>query len=104
MTTEQLKEIIMTGTPAQVAAAVSNRKEVTEKQVRELIKPLREYDIYIDVDNMGQSTWYYIWKKINVKGPHDWNRVNLADCFYWNRGSYNAEGIHSLYDEYGMAL
>ena len=53
---------------------------------------------------MGQATWYYIWKKVNVTGPNDWERLNLGSQFYWNKGSYNAEGEHSLYNEYGMDL
>ena len=53
---------------------------------------------------MGLATWYYIWYKDNVKGDHAWDHVNLGSQFFWNEGEYDAQGDHSLYDEYGMEL
>ena len=88
----------------EIEKLISNRKVVTQQDLKELKKSLRGEHVYIDEDDMGQATWYYIWKKTNVKGPHDWTRLNIADQFYWNDGEYDAEGNHSLYDEYGMAL
>ena len=106
MNISQIKKIVLTGTPEQVQSAVGNRKEVTQIQMKALseTKLLREDGLFVEEDNMGQATWYYIWKKVNVTGPHDWERLNLGSQFYWNEGSYNAEGEHSLYNEYGMAL
>ena len=104
MTNGQIKKMVLTGTPNEIKAMLENRKEVTQQQIKQLINPLREEGVYIEEDNMGQATWYYIWKKVNVTGPHDWERLNLGSQFYWNEGSYNAEGEHSLYNEYGMAL
>ena len=58
-------------------------------------------DIYIDKDDMGLATWYYIWYKDNVKGDHDWDRVNLGSQFFWNDGEYDAQGNHNMFDEWG---
>ena len=60
--------------------------------------------IEITKDDMGLATWYYIWYKDNVKGDHAWDHVNLGSQFFWNEGEYDAQGDHSLYDEYGMEL
>jgi len=104
MNEQEILKVLCNGSPAEVEAIIKNRKAVNQEQLKALIKPLRAEGIYVDIDNMSESTWYYIWKKVNVKGPHEWERVNLANQFYWNKGTYNKEGVHSLFDEYGELL
>jgi len=53
----------------------------------------------ITKDDMGQATWYYVSYELPAG-----NRVNLGYQSFWNEGSYNAQGQHSLYNEYGQAI
>ena len=50
--------------------------------------------IEITKEDMGMATWYYIKRR----------GFNLASQFFWNEGKYDAEGNHSLYDEYGFSI
>jgi hypothetical protein len=79
--------------PEAVKTVIENRKSVEQRQLEFFIhNPVK--GIEITKDDMGESTWYYI--KHNGK---------LISCqFYWNEGSYDSEGNHSLYDEYGFSI
>tara|TARA_B110000503_G_scaffold52526_1_gene84436 strand:+ start:1993 stop:2313 length:321 start_codon:yes stop_codon:yes gene_type:complete len=100
----QLVNALRNGNAPEVNAILGDRKAITQQELKELIKPMRAEGIYIDEDDMGQATWYYLWKKVNVKSPTSWERENLASQFYWNEGEYNANGVHSLFDEWGTEL
>jgi len=55
---------------------------------------IKDHGVSITEDNMGQATWYYIYSASGL----------LASQFYWNAGQYNAQGNHSLYNEFGQSL
>ena len=93
MKVSQLVKLLRTGSKEEIKAVINNRKEVNESKLRFLMS-VEDHGCKIEIDNMGLSTWYYISRGDEL----------LASQFYWNRGSYNAEGVHSLYDEYGFAI
>ena len=88
---------------ANVNALVGDRTKVNQAML-DFIYVVGIEGIEIEKDDLGLATWYYIWYKDNVKGDHDWDRVSLGYQFFWNEGEYDAQGDHSLYDEYGMEL
>jgi len=94
MKVSQLVKLLRNGNAAEVSQVIENRKLVNQTKLRFLMN-VTDHGCIIEEDNMGQATWYYI---------SDKNNNLLSSQFYWNDGEYDAEGNHSLYDEYGMAL
>ena len=99
----ELVKVIKTKNEEAVKALVQDRTKVNQTML-DFLYVVGIEGIEITKDDMGLATWYYIWYKDNVKGDHDWQRVNLGYQFFWNDGEYDAQGNHSLYDEYGMEL
>ena len=93
MKVSQLVKLLRNGNPAEVKEVFQNRKLVNQTKMRFLMS-VKDHGCKIEEDNMGLSTWYYISK----------DNEYLTSQFYWNDGEYDAEGNHSLYDEYGFAL
>ena len=102
MKVSQLVKALRSGNPEKVNALIQDRKAVSQSMLESLRGQLKEQHIYIDKDDMGQATWYYVWRKENYKSANDWDRVNLGCQFFWNEGEYDANGEHSLYNEYGF--
>ena len=76
-----------------VKTLINNRKAINQ-ELLDFIVELSPSGIEITKDNMGASTWYYIKRNGQLVGAQ----------FFWNEGAYNAEGVHSLYDEYGYSV
>ena len=93
MKVSQLVKLLRNGSKEEIKAVIENRKEVNQTKLRFLMS-VEDHGCKIEEDDMELSTWYYITRGGEL----------LACQFYWNEGSYNAEGVHSLYDEYGFAL
>lgn len=72
---------------------LSNRILTPQSVMESIMTTSTEYKI--TKDDMSHATWYYI---------DDLNGNYVTSQFYWNDGSYNAAGIHSLFDEYGFNL
>jgi len=88
-----LVNIIKQENPQAIKTVIENRKSVNEKTL-DLLYTLPIEGIEITKDDMGMATWFYISR----------NGKTIASQFFWNEGEYDAEGNHSLYDEYGFAL
>lgn len=84
---------------------IQNRKLVTQPMLDLLLTQGVE-GVVIDKYDMGEATWYDFYRKENVKPLPiiDWDRVNLGSQFFWNEGEYDANGVHSIFDEYGNKL
>tara|TARA_R110000803_G_scaffold59512_2_gene118146 strand:+ start:903 stop:1226 length:324 start_codon:yes stop_codon:yes gene_type:complete len=84
---------------------IQNRKSVTQPML-DLLYMQGIEGVIIDKHDMGESTWYNFYRKENVKPLPilDWDRVYLGSQFFWNEGKYDANGVHSLFDEYGNGL
>lgn len=93
MKLDQLAKTLRSGNKAVINTTIQNRKEVNQSQLR-FLKKMGVEGVEITEDNMGQATWYYV----SVNGE------NMGSQFYWNDGEYDAEGNHSLYDEYGFEV
>mgnify|MGYP000008428887 FL=1 len=88
-----LVNIIKQENPQAVKSVLENRKNVNQKALDFLyILPIE--GVEITKDDMGMATWFYIKR----------NNKTIASQFFWNEGEYDAEGNHSLYDEYGFSL
>ena len=92
MKLEQLVKIFRTLNKQAIGAVISNRAEVNQSQLEFLMK-MDGHGVVITKDDMGHATWYCIYADGEMVGSQ----------FYWNDGSYDAQGNHSLYDEYGMS-
>jgi len=97
MKVSQLVKLLRNGSAEEIKEVFHNRKLVNQSKVRFLMS-VKDHGVRIEEIKESQSTWYYIWR------PIEGGRENLASQFYWNEGEYDAEGNHSLYDEYGFAL
>lgn len=91
MKLEQLVKIFRTGSKQAIDAIISNRAEVQQSQLEFLMK-MGGHGVQITKDEMSHATWYYIYADGEMVGSQ----------FYWVSGEYDANGQHSLYDEYGM--
>ena len=98
-----LVKVIKTKNADAIKALVQDRTKVNQAML-DFLYVMNIPGIEITKDDMGLATWYYIWYKDNVKGDHDWSRVNLGSQFFWNDGEYDAQGNHSMFDEYGIEL
>jgi len=99
-----LVKVIKSKNAEAVNALIQDRTKVNQAML-DFIYVVGIEGIEIEKDDMGLATWYYIWYKgnVNEKGT-DWDNINLGSQFFWNEGEYDAQGDHSLYDEYGMEL
>lgn len=87
-------KVLREGNKEAIKAVIENRKAVNQSKLRFLMSVV-DHGCTITEDNMGSATWYYI---------KNANGTLLGSQFYWNEGQYNAQGEHSLYNEYGQAL
>jgi hypothetical protein len=105
MTNNELCELLAHGNLQEAKPIIEDRKQMPESRLRIIGEMLSDYPhVYIEHEPMSESNWYYIWRKENIKGPHDWDRSDCLMQFYWKDGSYNTEGVHSLYDKWGNTL
>ena len=74
---------------------IQNRKLVTQPMLDLLLAQGVE-GVLIDKYDMGEATWYDFYRKKN------W--LNLGSQFFWNEGEYDANGVHSIFDECGNKL
>jgi hypothetical protein len=88
-----LVNIVKNENPQAVKSVLENRKNVNQKAL-DLLYTLPIEGVEITKDDMGMATWFYVKR----------NNKTIASQFFWNDGEYDAEGNHSLYDEYGFNL
>jgi len=99
-----LVKTIKSKNAANVNALVGDRTKVNQAML-DFLDVVGIEGIEITKDDMGLATWYYIWYKGNVNAEGtDWDNISLGSQFFWNEGEYDAQGDHSLYDEYGTQL
>ena len=88
-----LVNIIKKENPQAVKTVMENRKLVDQKSF-DFLYTLPITGVEIEKVELVTATWYYVKREGRV----------IASQFFWNEGSYDSEGNHSLYDEYGFAL
>jgi hypothetical protein len=93
LNTINLANILKNENPQAVKTIIENRKSVDQLDLEFFVNNPIE-GIEITKDDMGMATWYYIKRNGQLVGAQ----------FFWNEGEYNAQGIHSLYDEYGFSV
>lgn len=118
ITTEQLFEAIMSKDEQLVMPLFKDRTKVDQVMLDEIFQKLfkDEFDKFDYGRNMrgtlkdgideihflkydlGLATWYHV--TLNDGEC----RVELANQFFWNDGTYDEQGNHSLYDENGFSL
>lgn len=95
MTLNQIIEILTTGEKAKIKQLMANRAIMSESKLRMVGELLSDYpEVSIEFNPMSQANEYIISR----------NGQFMATQFYWREGHYDAQGNHSLYDEYGMDL
>jgi len=93
LNTINLANILKNENPQAVKTTIENRKSVDQLDLEFFMNNPIE-GIEIEKQDMGMSTWYYVKRR----------GFNVASQFFWNEGSYDSEGNHSLYDEYGFSI
>jgi len=93
LSTITLADILENENPQAVKSVIENRKSVEQRQLEFFMNNPIE-GIEIEKQDMGMATWYYVKRR----------GFNVASQFFWNEGSYDSEGNHSLYDEYGFSI
>jgi hypothetical protein len=92
MTINQVLDIFEKGSREEVINLVENRVLMPESRLRMFGELLTGTTVSIEHNPMSQVNEYWIYR----------NGECLATQFYWKDGEYNAQGEHSLYDEYGF--
>lgn len=93
LNTINLVNILKNENPQAVKTTIENRKSVDQLDLEFFMNNPIE-GIEIEKVELVTATWYYVKREGRV----------IASQFFWNEGSYDSEGNHSLYDEYGFAL
>lgn len=93
LNTINLIDILKNENPQAVKTVIENRQSVDQLDLEFFINnPIK--GIEITKEDMGMATWYYIKR----------SGFNIASQFFWNEGTYDSRGNHSLYDEYGFSV
>ena len=97
MTTNEICELLAHGNLQEAKAIIEDRKQMPESRLRMIGELLSDYPhVRMEHEPMSESNWYYIYRMENGE------RSQVLMQFYWKEGSYNENGEHSLYDEYGF--
>lgn len=92
MTLNEIVQVFVSGEKAEVKQLLSNRVLMTESKLRMVGELLSDYpEVEIEFHPMSQTNEYMVRRNGNFMGSQ----------FYWREGEYGANGVHSLYDEYG---
>ena len=73
----EVVKVIKTKNLEVINALIQDRSKVSLKMMDFIYRQGIE-GIEITKDGKGRSASYYIWYKDNVKGKHEWARVNLG--------------------------
>ena len=96
MTIKEICELLAYGDLQEAKAIIQDRKQMPESRLRMIAEVLTDYPVRFEHEPMSESNWYYISRT-------DEERTYVGSQFYWIKGSYDENGEHSLYDEYGYA-
>ena len=95
MTLNEIVQVFVNGEKAEVKRLLSNRVIMTESKLRMVGELLSDYpEVEVAFNPMSMANEYLVSRNGNYMGSQ----------FYWKDGHYDAQGVHSLYDEYGREL